>query len=204
MKEKYIEDLKDIKDMMSRSSRFSTLSGLSGITVGIIALIGAWLAYTFVFATSDYLMLDKVTIPRDHLTLLLLIAITTIVVSIALVFGLTAREARKRQHTAWDAQTRRILLNLLIPIGAGGIACLLLLMKGYVGIVLPLTLLFYGLALVNASKYTLNEIRSLGLLEILLGLVALHLIGYSLILWAIGFGGLHILYGILVTLKYKS
>ena len=80
--------------------------------------------------------------------------------------------------------------------------CLILLFKGYVGIITPLTLIFYGLALVNASKYTLNEVRSLGIAEIILGLFAAQFIGYALIFWALGFGLLHIVYGILVQIRY--
>jgi hypothetical protein len=80
---------------------------------------------------------------------------------------------------------------------------MILLLKGYIGIVAPLTLIFYGLALVNASKYTLSEVRWLGLTQILLGLAAAHFIGYGLVFWALGFGLVHILYGLVMHYKYK-
>lgn len=70
--------------------------------------------------------------------------------------------------------------------------------------VLPLTLIFYGLALVNVSKYTLKEIRGLGLIEIFLGLLAFQFLAYGLIIWTIGFGVLHIIYGFIIKMKYKS
>lgn len=104
----------------------------------------------------------------------------------------------------WNNQAKRLLINLCIPLITGGVLCLLFLFKGFIGLTAPMTLIFYGLALVNASKYTLHEIRSLGIIEILLGLVAVHFIEYSLLLWAIGFGVLHIAYGIMVQWKYKS
>ena len=56
---------------------------------------------------------------------------------------------------------------------------------------------------VNASKYTLNDIRYLGLTEIFLGLVALVFLEYSLLFWAIGFGLVHIIYGIVMYYKYE-
>jgi len=96
-----------------------------------------------------------------------------------------------------------MLINLFIPLITGGILSLIFLFKGYIGIVAPLTLIFYGLALVNASKYTLTEIRSLGIVEIILGLLAAQFIGYGLIFWALGFGVLHIIYGIVMHLKYR-
>jgi hypothetical protein len=69
--------------------------------------------------------------------------------------------------------------------------------------VAPACLIFYGLALVNASKYTLSEIRYLGLLQIVLGLINTQFINKGLIFWAIGFGLLHILYGFSMWWKYE-
>ncbi|MEQ8547136.1 MAG: hypothetical protein RIC03_04465 [Cyclobacteriaceae bacterium] len=204
MKEKYIEDLKEIKDIMNRSSRFVSLSGLSGITAGVSALIGAYLAHQTVYSHQDYLGYRIATLTTDSLTQLLLIAAGTMILAVGSVIFFTTLETKKKNQKIWDAQTKRLLINLSIPLMAGGILCLMLLSKGLLALVAPLTLLFYGLALVNASKYTLSEIRSLGLLEILLGLIAVYFIGYGLLFWVIGFGILHIVYGIIMHLKYKS
>ena len=59
-------------------------------------------------------------------------------------------------------------------------------------------LIFYGMALVNASKYTLGNVRYLGLAEIVLGLLCAALPGYGFWFWVIGFGVLHIVYGSLI------
>jgi len=203
-KDKYIDDIKEIKDIMNRSSRFISLSGLSGISAGIIALIGAYWAYQIVFINQDYLRYGEAIITSENLSTLLLIATGTVVLSIGTVIYFTTKETKKQNQKIWDHQTKRLLINLSIPLVTGGILCLMLLFKGYIGLVAPLTLIFYGLALVNASKYTLNEIRSLGILEIILGLAATHFIGYGLIFWAVGFGILHIVYGVVMHLRYKS
>ena len=204
MKDKYIDDLKEIKEIMNRSSRFISLSGLSGIIAGITALLGAYLAYQAVFINPDYLSFRVEMLPDEQLIELLGIAIGMIVITIVSGIYFTTRATKKQNKKVWDHQTKRLLVNLAIPLVAGGIFCLFMLFKGFVGIVLPLTLIFYGLALVNASKFTLSELRTLGLLEILLGLIATQNIGASLWIWAIGFGLLHIVYGIIVHLKYKS
>ena len=201
---KYIEDIKEIKDIMNRSSRFISLSGLSGISAGIIALIGVYAAYQTVYINQDYFGYGKAIITTEILATLLLIAIATVVLSIVTVIYFTTKETKKRNQKIWDHQTKRLLINLLIPLITGGILCLMLLLKGYIGIVAPLTLIFYGLALVNASKYTLNEIRSLGIIQIALGLIAAHFIGFGLLFWAIGFGILHIVYGAMMHLRYRS
>lgn len=66
------------------------------------------------------------------------------------------------------------------------------------------TLVFYGLALVNGSKYTLHEVQYLGFSEIILGLGATFITDYSIELWAIGFGVLHIIYGAWMYYKYEK
>ncbi len=204
MKEKYITDLKDIKDMMNRSSRFISLSGLSGISVGILALIGAYLVYQQVYAGLGYLDYSRVNLTDESLTQLLMIALGMLILAIGMGIYFTTRVTKKRNQKIWDLQTKRLIINLSIPLITGGILCLMLLFKGHIALLAPLTLIFHGLALVNASKYTLKEIRSLGLLIIALGLIAIHYIGLGLLFWAIGFGVLHILYGLMMQWKYKS
>ncbi|MEQ8478021.1 hypothetical protein [Fulvivirga sp.] len=202
--QKYIDDLKEIKSIMSRSSRLISLSGLAGVFAGVFALAGAYLAYDTVYADQNYLGYRVAVLTNETITSLLTIAIATLILSISAGVFFTSRRAKKTNEKLWDHQTKRLLINLFIPLATGGILCLILLSKGYIGIVAPLTLIFYGLALVNASKYTLDEIRSLGLLEIALGLFATYFIGYGLIFWGIGFGVLHIIYGLVMHRRYES
>ncbi|MDH5610574.1 MAG: hypothetical protein OEY56_13935 [Cyclobacteriaceae bacterium] len=202
--QKYIDDLKEIRNMMDRSSRFISLSGLSGVAAGIFALLGAYLAYRTVYKGQDYLGYRKALITDESLLTLLAIACGVLLLSIVTGIYFTTRKARRLNQKLWDMQTKRLLTNLMIPLLTGGILCLQLLVNGFVGLVAPLTLIFYGLALVNASKYTLTDVRGLGIFQIVLGLLATHFIGYGLLFWAIGFGALHIVYGILMQIKYGS
>lgn len=197
-KEKYLEDLKDIKDMMNRSSRFISLSGWSGICAGIVALAGAYFAYQTVYATQDYLGYRKAHLNADAVLQLIVIAVAVIVLSFALGIYFTAKKAKRQNQSFKDRGTKLLLGSFMIPMATGGILCLMLLLKGYIGFVAPFTLIFYGLALVNASKFTLSQVKSLGIIEIILGLFATHFIGYGLLFWATGFGLLHIVYGIII------
>ncbi len=203
-KQKYLDDLHDIRYMMERSSRFISLSGLSGIMAGIFALGAAYFAYETVYSNKNYLGYQHVVLPQETLLTLLLIASVTLILAIGVGIFFTTKKARKDNQKLWDLQTRRLLINLSIPLITGGLLCLILIFKGFVGLMAPLTLIFYGLALVNASKYTLSEIRGLGLIEILTGLFATLFIGYGLWFWSFGFGILHIIYGIAVQRKYGS
>jgi len=200
-KEKYANDLSEIRKIMSRSSRFISLSGLSGVSTGLIALVGALLARELVFKHHDYLVYEAVPIDADNLSKLLLVAMGTLLLSIFSALWLTARKSRKENQHVWDNQAKRLLTNLLIPLTTGGILCLILLFKGYVGFLPALTLIFYGLALVNGSHYTLSHIRYLGIAEIVLVLVAFLFIDQSLYLWILGFGVMQMIYGVMIQRK---
>ncbi|MBT8288390.1 MAG: hypothetical protein KJO00_10240 [Bacteroidia bacterium] len=204
MKEKYLDDLKEIKDIMNRSSRFISLNGASGISVGIIALIGAYFANSKVFNELGNLDLKAIEIPRESLNNLILIAVGTLVLAILAAIYFTTKETKKRNQKIWDMQTKRLVINISIPLVTGGVICLYFLLKGYIVLMAPFTMIFHGLALVNASQYTLKEIRILGLLFIIIGLLAMLFLNLGLLFWAIGFGLLHILYGLFMQLKTKS
>jgi len=202
-KEKYIEDLIEIKNTMSRASRFITLSGLSGVSTGITAILGVLIAYLTVFKDNEYLTHNKAAIKDADLLHLILIAAGTLVVSIGSAIYFTRRKIRKQNQNPWNIQAQRLIIELSIPLITGGILCLMFLFKGYIGVLSSLTLVFYGLALINSSKYTINEIKNLGIIEIILGLIAFHFINYSLLLWAIGFGIFQIIYGLMVQKNIK-
>ncbi len=195
MEEKYVKDLETIRAVMNRSARFISLSGWSGIVTGLIALVGAFLGYRVVFQDADYLVYEAVELSGSMLRDLLLIVTGTLVVSVFSAVFFTRKRAIKQHVPAWDMQTKRLLVNLLIPLVAGGLFALMLLLKGFLGMLPSVTLLFYGLALVNASKYSLSDIRSLGIIEIVLGLLAFLFIGYGLLIWAVGFGLVQMGYG---------
>lgn len=203
-KEEYLEDIKEIRKIMDRSTKFLSLSGMSGVTSGIVALIGAYMAYSSIYRGQDYLQYRKAILTSGSITQLLLIAAGTLILSVGFGLFFTYRRGRKTNQMMWDSQAKRMLINLAIPLATGGILCFIFLLKGFIGILAPMTLIFYGLALVNASKYTLVEMRSLGLLEVALGLISAYYIGYGLIFWAIGFGLLHILYGLFMHFKYEA
>ena len=204
-----LQDIKEIRSIMERSSRFLSLSGLSGVFAGIFALAGftaAYFHFGLELSSSEYFEGAREPIsPNDSGFILFYFAdgLLVLVASLLAGFVFTARKAKKSGQKIWDATARRMLINLMIPLTTGGIFCLILLFHGRLVLVAPATLIFYGLALINASKYTLNDIRYLGLMEIVLGLLASVYVGYGLWFWALGFGVLHIIYGTVMYNKYE-
>ena len=206
-----LETLQDIKRMMERSSRFISLSGLSGISAGICALIGAWFSVDYVYGRKDYIIDQDAAIAQVaandysiifNITLFWIAAITFAAALIS-AFIFTWLKSKKEGIPLWGNTAKRLLINVSIPLIAGGIFLFKLIHFGTFGLVAPGCLIFYGLALINASKYTLGEIRYLGYCQLLLGIINLWYEGLGLYFWAAGFGVLHILYGIYMWWKYE-
>lgn len=206
-----LETLQDIKRMMERSSRFISLSGWSGISAGICALVGAWVAVKKIeqFKKEHTTYYDKSGLHLSGLKLELLIpqliTVAAIVFIAALIsaFVFTYIRSRKAGTGIWSNAAMRLMWNTMIPMAVGGFVIIRMLELKYYLMVAPSCLIFYGLALVNGSKYTLGEVKYLGYGQIILGIVNLWILGYGLIFWAAGFGVLHIIYGTLMWWKYE-
>ena len=204
MDKNYQEDLNHIRTMMEKSSRFISLSGLSGVFAGIVALLGAVYVY-FVFQREgiDYFDGNRNVFNRSLVNELVIIGTVILVLAVSLGYIFTAKESKKKNQKIWDSVTKRLLFSFSVPLVTGGFFCLLLLYHHLFVFVAPSTLIFYGLALVNAEKYTLSDVKYLGILEIILGLLSFLFLGWGLVFWAIGFGVLHIVYGLVMHRKYK-
>ena len=201
-----LEDLQHIKRMMERSSRFISLSGISGIAAGICALAGAWFASQKIncWVKGDCQLSGLInTGGKTLINELFWIATLTFLAAFVSAFFFTYLRSRKNGTPMWGSTTMRLFWNTVIPIAVGGIFLIRMMQLGEYQLVPPGCLLFYGLALVNASKYTLGETRYLGYGQLVLGLLNLWFIGYGLQFWAMGFGVLHIVYGIVMWWKYE-
>lgn len=194
----YLKDISEIKELMNKSSRFISLSGLSGILAGTYALIGATLAYWLVSNYSYGTLLLDGWVFRTCLLILALIAFLSIVTGIYL----TTKKAKKHGEKIWDTTSKRLIFNFLIPMVTGGLYILIILTQGKYGQSGALMLIFYGLALINASKYSIGDIKYLGLIQILLGLIGAWKPGIGFWLWTLGFGVMHIIYGTWMHFKY--
>ncbi|MEI6764576.1 MAG: hypothetical protein WCM76_02980 [Bacteroidota bacterium] len=205
----HLDTLNEIKNLMQHSTRFLSLSGLTGIFAGIFALLGAAAAYLYLdlgLLSDNYYSSAYSGSSYNGSFLVFFLADALSVLFLALGCGIyfTMRNARRKDEQVWGRATKMMLLNLFIPLIAGGLFCVVLVFYNVIFLVAPATLIFYGLALINAGKYTLRDIRYLGGFEIGLGLIACTIPGYGLLFWAAGFGVMHIIYGTLMFYKYEK
>ena len=189
-----LKNISEMRTMMERSSKFLSLSGLSGISAGIVAIIGAGFANVRLHEAYGE------NIERS----LLINACLMLITAFGLAIFFSSRMAQKKNLPVWNHTTKYLLGSLFVPLSAGGTLCLILWYHGMVILVGPLTLIFYGLALLNISKYTLKEVQYLSIAEIVLGLLASVYLGSWLLFWALGFGVLHVAYGIFMYVKYEK
>jgi hypothetical protein len=201
-----LKDIHDIRQIMERSSRFISLSGLSGIVAGACALVGCFFAREYIRdyyarynGRGKYEGADFISLQWN----LMILAAIVLFVALLGSFYFTWRKAKRDNQSMWNRSSRRLAWNVMIPLATGGLFILALLQEDVWHFVAPCSLIFYGLSLVNASKYTLTDIRYLGYFEIILGLVNTQFVGYGLYFWAFGFGVLHIVYGAIMWWKYE-
>jgi len=209
-----LAQLTEIRAIMERSSRFISLSGLSGVGAGVVALLGTAIGHYYLqqeYSAPEYgahgyerLFLTTQSERLAALPFLLGLALAMIAAALlAAAFFTLRRTRRDGLRSIWTAPARRLAAALAIPLVAGGLFCLKLFLSGAPELVVPAMLVFYGVALLNGSKYTLDEIKYLGLTQIALGLVALLVPAYGLLLFGAGFGLGHIGYGLLMYNRYE-
>lgn len=203
------DELKAIRKLMEESTRFLSLSGFSGIFAGIFAIAGALVAWFFILGRENILYdeyfrnlsANESSILRLQLVI---VAGAVLLLSVISAFWFSAAKAKKSGKKMWTPASERLLVNLAVPLVAGGIFILILLFRNNMQMIVPGMLIFYGLALVSAGKFTYTEVFYLGILQITTGLLAALFTGHGLLFWIIGFGMLHILYGLFMLRKYDA
>ncbi len=203
------EELKTIRKIMEESTKFLSLSGFSGVFIGLFAISGAFVANFLILESgkiSFYNSFFKHAINEEGSIRWQMIAdaFTVLMLSLVTAFYFSLRKAKKSGRSLWTPVSKRLLISLLIPLITGGSFVLILMIQGHIGLIIPVFLIFYGLALINAGKFTYNEVFYLGVLEIITGLVSAFFPAQGLLFWILGFGVFHIIYGLFMYRKYGA
>lgn len=185
----HLQAIQDIKTMMERSTKFSSISGKAGIVVGMLAVI--------VFAGIKWYDVTSVSS-------LFVVMVGTLMVALFIGLYLSIAKANKEGAAIFDTTAKRFLVQFFIPLFVGGMLCLIFACQNQIEYIPAMMLIFYGFALVHASKFSLDTIKNLGYLEIIAGLIATAFTQYGMWCWVIGFGVLHIIYGFIIYTKYEK
>lgn len=198
-----LNTLHEIKNLMERSSRFQSISGWSIIIIGLLASVvsaGAWL----LLLPHEGMSVGGMLINSPYRTLIAsACALALLVVSFAVVCLGSYRLMRRQGGLEFGKAVRRPLLHFVVPMVVGGLLCLAMLMQGHYGLTSTFMLVFYGLALLNASHYTSRSIALLGYCELVLGVLDCFVVSHAILFWFLGFGLMHIVFGILFEVRSK-
>ncbi|MCX2839591.1 hypothetical protein OQ279_15700 [Salinimicrobium sp. MT39] len=198
--EDYMQDLREIRSIMERSTKFLSLSGVSGVLAGVYALAGVYSVHG-IFDQQESLLYK--TASKEQVLSLLLTGTLVLLLAITTAVFFSVGKGRERGERVWNAAAKSMLKSMAVPLVTGGLISLIFLAKGLLAFLAPVTLIFYGLALYNAGNYTFSDVKYFGIAQLVLGLLAIYFTQYSLMFWAVGFGILHIIYGIYVNYKYE-
>ena len=203
MSQEAINDLREIRKLMEGSSKFVSVSGLSAISAGVIALIGASVAWWKLEISFKTPLEYSYAGDAGMIQFLFIDAFIVLCLTSLSGFIFTVRKARKQKQSVWTRSSRQLLVDFCLPLGVGGVFSFMLFYQGFIGMIAPSMLIFYGLSLINASHKTLSDVRYLGYLQVILGCINLLFIGYGFLFWCIGFGLIHIFYGSFMYFKYE-
>ena len=207
------KDISLIKNLMEKSSKFSNLSGYAIATTGLLALLGAVFIYfdLGISISEKYISYAELINQTGNansiytkIKLLVIIASLILLTSLLILYVSAKLKSERHDINLFNSSFSRALKSLFIPVLSGGIFCGFLILHKMYGLVAPATLIFYGLGLISASKYSYNELELLGYLELLLGTIASYYMGSGLLFWMIGFGIGHIVLGVFIHYKYDK
>jgi hypothetical protein len=201
--EEQLAAIQEMRDLMDQASQFKSISGLSGILAGFLSLICIYVTYLLTgISLLDSEALERIWHSQDQVWVISLFGLL-VGACVSIGIFMAVRKARNVDRPIWDHAAKRLLFSLAIPVLVGGFFSLLLLRLGLVSLLAPVTLLFYGMGLLNSSKYTLRAVQTVGFLFILLGLLATACLEYGLLIWTMGFGLVHIVYGFIIYIRYE-
>ncbi len=198
--EDYMQDLREIRSIMERSTKFLSLSGVSGVLAGVYALAGVYSVHG-IFDQQESLLYKAAS--KAQVLSLLLTGTLVLLLAITTAVFFSVGKGRERGERVWNAAAKNMLKSMAVPLVTGGLISLIFLAKGLLAFLAPVTLIFYGLALYNAGNYTFSDVKYFGIAQLVLGLLAIYFTQYGLMFWAVGFGILHIIYGIYVNYEYE-
>ena len=207
------KDISLIKNLMEKSSKFSNLSGYAIATTGLLALLGAVFVYfdLGISISEKYISYAELINQTGNansiytkIKLLVIIASLILLTSLLILYVTAKLKSERHDINLFNSSFSRALKSLFIPVLSGGVFCGFLILHKMYGLVAPATLIFYGLGLISASKYSYNELELLGYLELMLGTIASYYMGSGLLFWMIGFGIGHIVLGVFIHYKYDK
>jgi hypothetical protein len=184
--ERAMDNLRYIRRTMERAGSFTAVPGVGGLLMGCSALAAARLA-------------ARQSGAGGWLAVWLVEAVVAMLAGIAAA----AVKSSRARMPLWSAPGRRFIAGFVPAMAAGGVLTLVLFRAGDVAFLPGVWLLLYGVSVVSGGAASVRVVPLMGACFMACGVVAL--LGpatWGNPLLAGGFGGLHIVFGTVITVKY--
>jgi len=173
------DDLRAIRLAMESSARFTSVSGAGEMFVGATALLAAGVAAS-----------------QDSAAAWLAVWVVEAVVAAGLSLAAAARKARRGGGALWSLPARRFALSLAPPLAAGAALTPILYRAGLIDALPGAWLLLYGAGVVTGGAFSVRIVPLMGVAFMLAGVAALLIPDFGRDAWmAVGFGGIHLVFG---------
>jgi hypothetical protein len=181
-----MDNLQYIRETMERATAFTGISGWGQVAIGITALITSFIAAQ-----------------QKAFKNWLAIWLAEAVVALLIAGWSMDRKARAVKMPLLSGPGRKVAFSLSPPIFAGGLITIVLYRAGLTGPIPGLWLLLYGTGVVTGGMFSVSAVPIMGLCFMMLGAAAfLAPAGFADWFMAAGFGGLHIIFGVIIARRY--
>ncbi len=180
-----MDNLRYIRQTLERAGSFTAVPGKGGILMGLVALAAGRLA-------------------ARQTAVGIWIAIWMVAAALAMAIGIfgAALKSRSFEMPLFSGPGRKFIAGFTPPIVAGAVLTLVLFRAGVSGFLPGVWLLLYGTAVLSGGWASVRVVPLMGACFMLAGTMALLVPGYNDQLLAAGFGGLHLVFGAVIAVKY--
>lgn len=183
--ERAMDNLKYIRETMERATAFTAISGWGLVAIGITALASAFISLQKPFSAW------------------LAIWFAEAVIALLIAGWSMDRKARAAKMPLLSGPGRKVAFSLSPPIFAGAIVTVVLYRAGLTNAIPGLWLLLYGTGVVTGGMFSVSAVPIMGLCFMALGAMAFFAPAeFANWLMATGFGGLHIIFGVIIARRY--
>ena len=181
-----LSNLRYIREAMERAGAFTSIPGWGGVAVGITAIAATVIAQPYAGT-------------RRWLLIWLAEAVVAGIIASATMF----RKASRANVSFRGGPARRFFSSYFAPIAAGAALTYLLGREGLYAVLPAVWLLLYGASFISSGAYSIPVVPVMGICYMLLGVAACFVpVSAANVLLGLGFGGLHVIFGIMIARRY--
>ena len=184
--ERAMDNLQYIRETMERATSFTAISGWGQVAIGLTALASAF-----------------ISAQQKTFKAWLAVWVAEAVIALLIAGWSMDRKARAAKMPLLSGPGRKVAFSLSPPIFAGAIVTVVLYRAGLMNAIPGLWLLLYGTGVVTGGMFSVSAVPIMGLCFMALGATAFFSpVGFENWFMAAGFGGLHIVFGMLIARIY--